>query len=200
MKKSFWPAVFLTLMIGVCPVWAQEDEAAEGAEAVEAGAGLVEEEHIDWSGLLLRWVNFTILFGGLGYLLRQPAADFFKTRLGAIQSGLEGAREARAGAEEKMVEIESRLSRLSSELEEIRSDAEKSAEGERERIVADAKGEVTRALKQSQAEVDLLARRMGQEIRAEVADRVIERTEEQLRSRLSEADRERIVKRAVEEL
>ena len=99
-----------------------------------------------------------------------------------------------------MVEIESRLSRLSSELEEIRSDAEKSAEGERERIVADAKGEVTRALKQSQAEVDLLARRMGQEIRAEVADRVIERTEEQLRSRLSEADRERIVKRAVEEL
>ena len=194
MKKSFWPAVFLTLMIGVCPVWAQEDEAAEEE------AGLVEEEHIDWSGLLLRWVNFTILFGGLGYLLRQPAADFFKTRLGAIQSGLEGAREARADADQKMVGIESRLSRLSSELGQIRSDAEKSAEGERERIVADAKGEVTRALKQSQAEVDLLARRMEQEIRAQVADRVIERTEEQLRSRLSEADHERIVKRAVEEL
>ena len=195
MKKAFWLTMLLAVTIGVLPVYAQEGEIPGEEAELQA-----EEDEEGWGSVALRWVNFIILFGGLGYLLRQPATEFFQTRLGTIQGGLERARGAHADADEKMAVIEGRLSRLSTEIGQIRSDAEESARVERDRIVADAKGEVARALKQSQAEVDRVARGMEHEVRAEIADSVIARAEEQLRSRLSDEDRKRLVKRAAEQL
>ena len=169
-----------------------------GGEADEEGEEGAEEHGV--LAVVLRWVNFAILFGGLGYLLRAPVVEFFEARRQMILGGLEKSCAAQEDASERIAAIDGRLSRLSSELAGIGSDAEESARNERERIVDDAKEVVGRALERSQAEVDRLAGGLELEIRAEIADRVVKSAAEKLRSRLTEQGHSRMVRRALDEL
>jgi F-type H+-transporting ATPase subunit b len=202
-------AIVLTLgMAGLTPfiVYAgaqQEEGGAVQAEEFGAEAGEEGEAGEEEGGplaVVMRWINFAILFGGLGYLLREPAAEFFEARRQAILGGLEKSRAAQKDAHERLTDIDGRLSRLSTEMAGIGSDAEESARLERTRIVVDAKKEVDRALLRSQAEVDRLAGGMELEIRSYIADRVVQSAEENLRARLTDQDRGRLVRRAVDEL
>jgi F-type H+-transporting ATPase subunit b len=214
MKTRLLPIFFafaLVLTLGMAGLtlftvsaWAQEEEGgAAQAEEFGAEAGEEGEEGEEEGGplaVVMRWINFAILFGGLGYLLREPAAEFFEARRQAILGGLEKSRAAQKDADERLTDIDGRLSRLSTETAGIGSDAEESARQERTRIVADAKKEVDRALLRSQAEVDRLAGGMELEIRSHIADRVVQSAEEKLRAQLTDPDHGRLVRRAVDEL
>ena len=202
-------AMILALgLAGLTPVAVAVSAQEEGGGVVQAeefGAevgeeGVEEAEEHGPLAVVLRWVNFAILFGGLGYLLRVPVVEFFEARRQAILGGLEKSRAAQKDASERIAAIDGRLSRLSTELAGIDSDAEESARNERERIVADAKKEVGRALERSQAEVERLAGGMELEIRAQIADRVVQSAAEKLRSRLTEQGHGRMVRRAVDGL
>lgn len=203
--KVLWVAALLVLELGTATAvcgWAQQGVpgsetgqavgATEEGEALESGA-----EEATPLAILFRWVNFAILFGGLGYLLRKPAREFFEARHTEIRSGLERSRRAQEDAAKRMGDIESRLSQLSVELGEIRSAAEASAQSEGERIVADAKIEAARAVARSEVEIGRLARGMERQIREHIADQVIARAEARLRAGLSDDDRERMVRQAV---
>ena len=210
LPKLFAIGIVLTLaLIGLTPaavpVWAQQQGAGltlSQAEEFDTEAG-EEGEESEEGGLLsvaMRWFNFILLFGGLGYLLRRPAAEFFEARRQEILGGLEKSRAAQREADERIAEIDSRLSSLSVAMASIGSEAEQSARNERERIVADANKEAERALARSQAEVDRLAGGMELEIRAHIADRVIQSAEEKLRASLTGQDQGRLVRRAVDGL
>ena len=73
------------------------------------------EEHREETPLstVFKWFNAALLFGGLAYLLRKPAAEFFENRKKQITSGLERARDAQVSANARMDEIEQRLATLS---------------------------------------------------------------------------------------
>ena len=195
------------LLFGLTPAsltaFAQEAETEEASEA-EEGAGEESEEGEEEEGgplaLAMRWLNFAILFGGLGYLLREPAVAFFEARREEILGGLQKSRAAQKDAAARMSDVEGRLSRLSTEMAGIKSDAEESARTERERIVADAEVEAGRAVEQSGAEIERLARGMEQEIRSHIAEGVVRSAEEKLRSKLTGDDHGRIVRRAVDKL
>ncbi len=197
MKKAWWLGLPLTFLLASTPAWAQETGGQAGAE-VEVHAA--EEEHESPYAVVFRWMNFLILYGGLGYLLREPAAEFFESRRQSIQGGLERAEKAQADSSKKLAEIETRLAQLSSEADRICSEAKESAENERERIVAEAKMEADRILEQSRQEIQRLARGFQQEIRAHVADLVVARAETRLRSETSEADQKQSVLRFVRNL
>ena len=145
--------------------------------------------------MVFRWVNFLILFGGLGYLIREPAAEFFESRRQAIRAGLESAEKAQVDSNRQLAEIEERIARLSSEVERIGAEARESAQTERQRIVAEAKMEADRVLEQSRQEIERLSRGFGMEIRAHVADLVIAGAEKRLRTEVSEDDQKRIILR-----
>jgi F0F1-type ATP synthase membrane subunit b/b' len=205
-RLSLFLPFAIVLCLGLTPAavsaWAQE-EAGARSEEFGAEAGEVGEEGEEEGGLLavaLRWINFAILFGGLGYMLRQPAAEFFETRRQAILGGLEKSRAAQQDADERIADVNGRLAKLSTEIAGIVSDAKESARNERDRIVADAKKEVDRALERSQSEVERLAGGMELEIRSLIADRVVQSAEEKLRSRLTEQDHGRMIRRAVDAL
>ncbi len=206
--KIRWLSIFgvlaFALVIGLTPApftaRAQEAEIEEVSEAEEGEAEEGEEEEGGPLALAMRWINVIILFGGLGYLLREPAVAFFEARKEEILGGLQKSRAAQKDAAARMSEIEGRLSRLSAEMAGIKSDAEESARTERERIVADAKVEAGRAVEQSGAEVQRVARGMEQEIRSHIAEGVVRSAKEKLRSRLTGDDHGRIVRRAVDDL
>jgi F-type H+-transporting ATPase subunit b len=210
--RTLLQAIFLALAIGLAllsadaaiqeePVGLDRATAAEAADETSEGE---EAEHAEEAegplAVLFRWINFAILFGGLGYLLRQPARDFFEQRQAEIRGGLEKSRQAQADATSRMSEIDGRLAKLTDEIAQIASVADDSARKERARIIADAKVEASRALGQSEAEVERLARGMEREIREQVADRVVEQAEEILRAKLTDQDSGRLIQRAVEKL
>ena len=194
MKKNFWSVLLLVLMLGTGSVWAQEEAGAAGAEAP------ADEEHGSARDIVFRWLNVAVLFGGLGYLLRKPASDFFEARRQAIQDGLGRAQKAQEESDRKLTDIEARLTQLSAEAAQIQEDAKAAAATERERIVADGRLEVNRAMEQSRAEIERLTRGFEQEIRAHMADLVIDAATERLRAQISEDAQRRIVGRFVSEI
>ena len=207
MKKNVWLALLLGLLLGIGPVWAQEeagaagaDASATGAEAAEEALAANEEEHGSVLDVVLRWLNAAVLFGGLGYLLRKPASEFFEARRHAIQDGLGRAQRAQEESDRKLADIEARLTQLSADAAQIQEDAKASSEAERERIVADGKLEVGRAMEQSRAEIERLVRGFEQEIRTHMADLVIDGATERLRAQISEDAQRRIIGRFVNEI
>jgi len=192
--RNFCATLLLGLVLGIGPVWAQEGAVAPEAEVAS------EEDHGSILDVIFRWLNFLVLFGGLGYLLRKPASEFFEARRQAIQDGLGRAQKAQEESGQKLADIESRLAQLSVEIAKLQEDAKAVAEAEHERIMADGSLEVDRAMQQSTVEIERLARGFELEIRSHVADLVIKGATERLQGQISEKAQRHIVHRVVSEI
>lgn len=171
MKKIFCVAVLLGLFLAATPVLAQDHSGENGH-----GGGSID--------VLFRWFNFALLFGGLGYLLRRPLIAFFKSRNEEIQGGLRKAEEAQAESENNLAYIEDRLARLDEEISEIQAKGSALASSERERIVVTGKLEVNRAMQQARAEIERLTKTFEREIRAHVADLIIQGASKRLEANI----------------
>jgi F-type H+-transporting ATPase subunit b len=192
MKKFVGLVVLSVAICGNVCFAASQAEAKEGAEA----------QHEEESPLqaVAKWANFAILFGGLAYLLRKPMGDFFATRGREITGGLQRAQDAQTSAQARMDEIEQRLSKLTSEIAALRAQAEQEALSEKQKIMAEAKRDVERIVEQSRQEIVRVARTVEREIKEHVADLVIDRAGNTLRSEMTQDDQKRIVVRFIERL
>jgi len=189
MKRILVLLLFSVLISGTAyPALGQEAEepAAEHAESL-------------WAPVI-RWFNAALLFGGLIYLLRKPAIEFFANRKKQIVTGMERARDAQTTANSRMDEIERRIGSLSAELSALRSESDRLAAAERDKILADARRDVSRVVEQSRQEIDRLARSIEREIKEKIADAVVERAGETLRTQMTEDDQKRVVVRFIKKL
>jgi F-type H+-transporting ATPase subunit b len=160
------------------------------------------EEHNEESPLstAFRWGNAILLFGGLAFLLRKPAAEFFENRKKAIHSGLEKAKEAETGANARMDEIEQRLATLSTDIAALRAEAERESATERDKVLAEAKREVDRIVEQSRQEIERVGRSIERDIKEKVADAVVDRAGQTLQTQMTEDDQKRVVVRFIKKL
>ena len=201
MKRMLVLLLFSVLISGTAGLsMAQE---AEDHAATEAGAETGEhaEAHAESPWMtVFRWFNAAVLFGGLIYLLRKPAGEFFENRRKQIVTGMERARDAQSTANARMDEIEHRLSSLSAELSALKSEADREAAAEREKILADAKREVDRVVEQSRQEIDRVARSIEREIKDKIADAVVDRAGKTLQTQMTEDDQKRVVVRFIKKL
>jgi F-type H+-transporting ATPase subunit b len=186
--KKFLPAVLIFLFLSVEAPFLRAQEAGEHAKAGESA----EESpmKVAW-----KWVNLLILLGGIGYLLKKPTLEFFEGRRKEITSGLERAKTAQEESAQRMAEIEKRLGRLSDEIASLRTQADAESAKEREKILADARRDVDRLVDQSRQEVDRIARGIERDIRAKIADAVVDRAGHALETQMTEDDQKRVVVR-----
>src|SRR3954471_17676345 len=133
--KKFLPAVLIFLFLSVESPYLRAQETGERSKSEEAA----EESPIKTAW---KWVNLLILLGGIGYLLKKPAIEFFETRRKEITSGLERAKTAQAESARRMAEIERRLGRMSEEIASMRTQADIESAKEREKILEDARRDV----------------------------------------------------------
>ena len=201
MKTLLVLLLFSVLILGTYGVaTAQEAEEHAPAEAgAEAGEHAEEHAESPWASVF-RWFNAAVLFGGLFYLLRKPAGEFFESRKKQITTGMERARDAQTTANARMDEIEQRLASLTAELTALRSEADREAALERDKILADAKREVERVVDQSRLEIDRLARSIEREIKDKIADAVVDRAGKTLQTQMTEDDQKRVVVRFIKKL
>ncbi len=94
-----------------------------------------------------------------------------------------------------MNEIERRLSRLSEEIASLRTQADAESAKSARSILADAKRDMERLVDQSRQEVDRIARGIERDIKAKIADAVIDRAGRTLETQMTEDDQKRVVVR-----
>ena len=186
--KKFLPVVLLFLFVSVESPLLRAQEAGEHSQTEETK----EESPIKTAW---KWVNLLILLGGIGYLLKKPAVEFFETRKKEITSGLERAKTAQEESARRMNEIERRLGRLSEEIASLRTQADAESAKEREKILVDARRDMERLVDQSRQEVDRIARGIERDIKTKIADAVIDRAGHTLETQMTEDDQKRVVVR-----
>jgi len=190
----------LLLLMAVCiltsGVTLAAEEAPHGTSSGEHGGGHGESP----LAAVWKWGNFLILFGGLGWYLRQPLREFLETRSRSIEEGLASGRLARESALKQMSEIENRMARLDDEVGALRAQAVKEAEEERTRILESAKVEAQKILEVAHREIEGLKKSARLELKAHVADLAVKLAEERLQKSVGSEENKRLVLRFLDSL
>jgi len=194
------PFAALLLLTAVCiltpRVTFAAEEAQHGASSGEHGGGHAESPLT----AVWKWGNFLILFGGLGWYLRQPLREFLETRSRSIEEGLASGRLARESALKRMSEIENRMARLDDEVRALRAQAAREAEEERARILESAKVEAQKILEVAHREIEGLKQSARLELKAHVADLAVKLAEERLQKSVGSEENKRLVVRFIDSL
>lgn len=143
--------------------------------------------------LLYKTINFVILIGGLGYVLRKPLAEFFRSRFASIQKGLEEGRKALEASQAQLRAVEDKLARLEAEIAEFKTSALKEMEAERQRLLQSSAEEASRILEAARAQMDTAVRGAKLELRDYAAEKAVALAEELIRTRLDDSGRHRLV-------
>ena len=121
--------------------------------------------NIDWQQILLHLLNFVILFAGLWLLLYKPVRKFMNSRREHYEKMDADAEKKSAEAEEKRAEYEKkreldgyetmRKQAAEEEADAILAAARESAAREKERAVAEARGEIAGLVTQATEKIVL---------------------------------------------
>jgi F0F1-type ATP synthase membrane subunit b/b' len=152
--------------------------AAEGAEKNPADSPI---------GVLFRWLNFAVVFGGGAYLIAKYAPAFFRRRAEVIASGLTEAAAVKAEAERQLREAEQKIQHLEQELVELRATARSEAAAEAERLRAATLAEAAKIARAAEAEIVAAGRAARTELKALAARLAVERAGGLIREQMTPA-------------
>jgi F-type H+-transporting ATPase subunit b len=197
-RRAAWRlAAVFALALCAAPVRAAQPEHAVTAEAGEAqgekqGSGLVD--------MIARLVNFAILAGALGYLLKGPIANYLRDRDTQIRTDLVQAAEMKQSAAAQIAEIERRMTALPAELEALRAQGATEIAAEEERIRAAAAAERDRLLDQARRDIDLQVKIAERDLVSHAATLAVGVATERIKKNITDDDQKRLVDRYVDQL
>ena len=170
--------------------------------SASANAVSEEEEHEGESNLdfIFKIVNFAILVGGLGYLLRKPLADFFAERTATIRKELEEGRKALETSNSRLKSVEEKIDGLEQHIATLKETAEKEEEAERVRLKEAARREAERIAEAARNEIGSATRVAKLELKSFAAQQAIRVAEEILRNRKDKKQLASLVNGFVEEI
>jgi F-type H+-transporting ATPase subunit b len=149
---------------------------------------------------LLRWSNFVILFGILGYLLRKPMGRFFSERGREILEGIARGRRAGEDAAARLRHIEARLAGLEAEIARLREAAGTEAQADHHRLRAWAQSEAEKIRAMAEQEIASSARQAHSQIKKYAAVLAVELAEQRIRARLTPERQDALLRRYAEDL
>ena len=187
----------LLVLLGVClagfssprVAWSQESEPA-------AKEKKSEPPH----EMLYKVINFVILVGGLGYVLRKPMAEFFSSRSSSIRKSLDEGKKALEASQAQLKAVEEKLRGLEAEIAGFKASAVREMEAERQRMQQTIAEEAARILESARAQTDTAVRGAKLELKNFAAQRAVARAEELIRTRLDDSGRKRLVTQFVASL
>ncbi len=163
------------------------------ARPQEAQPPAKEEKSEPPHELLYKTINFIILVGGLGYVLRKPMADFFSGRSASIQKALDEGRKALEASQAQLRAAERKLRGLEAEIAALQAAAEREMTTERQRLQQAGAEEAARILEAARTQIDSALRAAKLELRHYAAQQSVARAEDLIRTRLDDAGRRRLV-------
>jgi F-type H+-transporting ATPase subunit b len=178
----------LVLLLAVeSPARAQQRESE--AEKVAESTGVTEHgPDVFWG-----WMNFLLLAGGLGYLIKKNAGPYFAQRSLEIRKGMADAEAERAASDAKVAEVDRRLANLQTEIEALRDGAKQEAEADAQRVRREAAAEMTKIQSRVAEEIASAAKSATLELRRYSADLALALAEQKIAARLSPETQDRLV-------
>ena len=165
--------------------------AAEGAEPNPADSP---------AGLIFRWLNFALVFGGIAYLIAKHGGAFFGANAKAISASIREGAAAKEEATRQLQEVETKISRLDQEVTTLRESARRDSVAETERLNASGQAEIEKIQIAARAELSAAERAARQELRALAASLAVERAGELVASRMDKNIRAKLMRAFLNEL
>lgn len=190
----------LLLFLAAALFAAQEGGAPATHEAQQGSAGEHGGEHKAGSETFWKFVNFAILAGGIGYLIRKNAPAFFRERSAAILKGISDAAQLRDEAEAKAAEIEARMTSISVEIEKLRQFAAEESAREAEKIRLETERSLAKIADQAHQEIAAFGKAARQELKAFSARVAIELAGEKIRARMNPESQDALLQSFVDDL
>ena len=159
---------------------------ALAAEAAE------EDPVASTAGLIFRWLNFILVFGGIGSLIAKHGGAFFRANAKAIAASITEATAAKAEADRELREVETKIARFDQEVADLREAARRDSAAEAERLRASGRAEIEKISQAARGEFAAAERAARQELRAIAASMAVERAGALVSSRMNREIRARI--------
>jgi F-type H+-transporting ATPase subunit b len=150
--------------------------------------------------LIYHVINFAILVGALGFILRKPLEDFLTARSASIRKSLEEGRKALEAAEAQLHAVEEKLQRLEAEVAAFKAAAAHDIKAESARLKQASAEEAARILESARAQIETAVRGAKLDLKAFAAQQAVAQAEGLIRARLGGAERERLVSQFAESL
>lgn len=145
-------------------------------------------------------INFVILFGALGYVLRKPLRKFLTDQVELVRSGLRHAEETALEAQAKLRSIEERAGTLEAEIEDMKGKAEADGRTEKDRIIGAARREAARLQMFSEQEIEAQVRASIRQLKEYSADKAMALALDRLGARLTPEAQSRLIDASIEKL
>ena len=165
--------------------------AAEGAEPDPADSP---------AGLIFRWLNFLLVFGGIGYLIAKFGGAFFRGNAKEIAASIVEATAVKAEAERELHEVETKIARLDHDVAEMREEARRNWAAESERLYASGQAEIEKINLAARGELAASERVAQQQVREIAASMAVERAAALVNSKMNAEIRARMFQSFLNEL
>lgn len=153
-----------------------------------------------WGDFAWRVANLILFCAILWYFTGKIIKSFFKNRRQTIVDTLDDLEKRRAEAKEKLAEIETRIANLEAERKSILDESRAQAERLRAGIVEDAKRQADQIVDQAKRAAENENRAMLDQVRAAVADEIVEAAGKALRGKLTDDDHQKLISNALDKV
>ncbi len=161
--------------------------------ATNAWAGSAGDAWAEWKDFLWRVANFIIFVALIYYAAGKRIINFFRDRREQIAHELQDLKDRREQAAQKLQEVEQSIANIDQEREEILENARQQGQSIRESIINKAKQDAEQIRNQAQVKASQELQQMVDELKDEMADKVIDSAEKLIISKLGKKDQEKLI-------
>jgi F-type H+-transporting ATPase subunit b len=176
----------LILFLVALPVFAAEGAAPDPADST--------------AGVIFRWLNFLIVFGGIGYLVASKGGAFFRANAKEIAASIVEATAVKAEGDRELREVEVKIAHLNQDVAEMRAEAQRNWAAEAERLYKSGLAEIEKIHQAARGELAASERAAQQEVREIAASLAVERAAALVSSKMNSEIRARMFQSFLGEL
>lgn len=194
---------FLTsgmLALALCAFCASQAVRAAQETQPQGGQKTEQAPEDSTAGQIFRWLNFILVFGGLGFLIAKSAPAYFRARADEVSREITEAAAKKAAAEARLGEAEAGLAKLDQAQAKMRADAQRDFAAEADRIKKAAAADVEKVEHMAGVEIDATTRMAMIELRAAAARHAVERAAAMVAEQMTPDRRELIFRKFVANL
>src|SRR5450432_1629886 len=182
----------LLLCLAACSPAAFSQESEKAAEKPESFA----ERH----ELELKWANFLLLAGVLGYMIGKNAGPFFAARSGSIRKDLDESEQKRRDAEARAAAVDARLADLGKEIAALRGESQAEAQAANERMAQHTAAEIAKIQARAEQEIASAGKAARMDLQRYSAQLAVELAERKIRDRMTPETQSALVRSFVHDL
>jgi F-type H+-transporting ATPase subunit b len=203
MRPSVCRSRFAVLPMLCLAAWAPaafSQESEKTAENAAAKPAEKSESFAERHELELKWVNFLLLAGALGYLIGKNAGPFFAARSSSIRKDLDESEQKHLDAEARAAAVDARLASLEKEIAALRSESQAEARAENERMAQHTAAEIAKIQAHAEQEIASAGKAARTELKRYSAQLAVELAEQKIRARMTPETQNALVRGFVRDL